>query len=488
MANRIKTRRRAAVIFAGIFLLALPAAVYAQPTNFTYSYDFWGEQIASPDAYFVSAFILGSELGVGDFSDPQGLFVKENRIYVADSGNNRIVVLEAREGGEHVALNVVYYVMIDGQQSRFSYPMDIFESRAGFIYIADTNNRRVLRLDSNWNYVSSITRPDDESFEAHWEFRPGKLVVDFSNRIFVQAVGVNRGLMEFDNRGNFVGYMGANRVQVSIVDRIWRVLSTQEQIARQLLFVPTEYNNVTLDRSGFIFVTSAIGDVEPVRRLNAMGQDILIRNGHTDPIGDLVWGSAGGRIGPSRFIDVAAFPNDSFACFDATRGRIFVYDFQGNLLYAFGGWGNRQGHFEFPVALASMGFTLFALDARHAAITRFDLTLYGQLINDALGEFRAGRYEASAEIWRDVLRMNGNFELAYVGIARAALRQGEYRTAMRYFRLMNHREGFSRAFQRYRMQWVESNLQWMLLALAVAVLVPKAVKAGIKTVREIKAA
>jgi len=480
-----------AALCACAFLIAVwlaPVRGHAQPTNFTYNYDFWGEQVASPDAYFVSAFILGSELGVGDFRDPQGLFIRENRIYVADSGNNRIVLLEAREGGEHVALETVYYVVIDGEPSHFNRPEDVFESRAGFLYIADTNNNRVLRLDRNWNYVSSITRPYDESFEAHWVFRPGNIVVDFSNRVFVQAHGINRGLMEFDTRGNFVGYMGANRVQVSMVDRVWRMLSTQEQRARQLLFIPTEYNNVTLDRSGFIFATSSTGDVDPVRRLNAMGQDILIRNGHTDPIGDIVWGNAAGISGPSRFIDVATFPNDSFAAFDRTRGRIFVYDFQGNLLYAFGGRGDRRGHFTMPTALDSMGFSLFALDSRTAAITRFDLTLYGQYVNNALYEYRRGRYDRSAEIWQEVLRMNGNFELAYVGIARAALRQGDYRTAMRYFRLMHHREGFSRAFQRYRMQWVEDNLWIILLALGVLIVVPKAVRFGAKTYREIKEA
>jgi len=469
-------------------VVALPRAS-AQATNFTYNYDFWGEQVASPDAYFVSAFILGSELGIGDFRDPQGLFIRENRIYVVDTGNNRIVLLEALEGGEHAVVEVVYHVVIDGEPSHFNRPEDIFESRSGFLYIADTNNHRVIRVDRDWNYQFSITRPYDESFEAHWEFRPGNVVVDFSNRIFVQAHGINRGLMEFDNRGNFVGYMGASRVQVTLVDRVWRMLSTQEQRAQQLLFVPTEYNNVTLDRSGFIFVTSAAGgQIDPVRRLNAMGQDILIRNGHTPPVGDIVWGNAGGISGPSRFIDVATFPNDSFACFDRVRGRIFVYDFQGNLLYAFGSVGSRQGHFVQPVALASMGFSLFALDSRTAAVTRFDLTLYGQLINNALSEYRAGRYDSSAAIWQDVLRMNGNFELAYVGIARAALRQGDYRTAMRYFRLVHHRQGFSRAFQRYRMQWVEDNLWLMLLIPAVVIVGYKGGSFAKKLAREIKEA
>jgi hypothetical protein len=398
------------------------------------------------------------------------------------------LLIEVNEKGEHVVTKAVSSVVIDGEESPFSYPMDIFENSDGSLYIADTNNKRVLILDRDWNYISSITRPNDESLDVFIEFQPLKLVVDFANRIFVQVRNVNKGLMEFDSSGEFTGYMGANRVEFDMVDYIWKLISTQAQRERLDLFVPTEYNNIFLDHEGFIYVTKSTEDVEPVRRLNAMGQDILIRNGYEDIVGDISYGIAGGVSGPSRFIDVCAFDNDSFACFDRTRGRIFIYDFQGNLLYAFGGVGNREGAFMLPVAIDCMGYALYALDSRAAALTRFDLTSYGVKINDALSEYRAGRYEASAEIWEDVLKMNGNYDLAYIGIGRAALRQGDYRTAMKYFELKHYRAGYGKAFQLYRKQWMEDNLWKILLVLGVIIFVPVIVKRSIKLAREIREA
>jgi tetratricopeptide (TPR) repeat protein len=469
-------------------LLIFNFSLYAEPSNYTYNYDFWAEQVASPDPYRVSAYILGSTLGIGNFREPQGLFVRENRVYICDSGNNRIVLLEVGEDGEHTLVSVVSSVVIDGAESPFKYPMDIFENRDGFLYIADTENHRVLKLDREWNYVGAILQPDDESIEEYTEFIPVKLIVDFANRLFVQARNVNKGLMEFDSRGVFAGYMGANKVHVNIVDYIWKMLSSQAQRARMDLFIPTEYSNLSLDHEGFVYVTNSSGQTDPVRRLNAMGQDILIRNGYEKPMGDLAYGNAAGVSGRSRFIDVAAMPNDSYACFDRTRGRIFMYDFQGNLLYAFGGLGNREGSFLLPSAIETMGDSLYALDSRSSALTRFELTGYGEKIYLALNEYKAGRYESSAEVWEEVLKMNGNYDLAYIGIGRAALRQGDYLKAMKYYKLKHYQKGYGKAFQLYRKQWMEINLWKILLILGLALLVPPVVKFAVKTGREIREA
>jgi len=471
-----------------LFTFVLSLSLHADPTNYTYNYDFWREQVASPDAYRVGAYILGTTLGVGHFRDPQGLFIRDNRIYICDSGNNRIIKVEVQNDGEHRVTAVVNSVMINGVRSSFSRPMDIFENTDGTLYIADTNNNRVLVLDNNWNYIHAIYRPDDESLDDFTDFLPVKLVVDFANRIFVQASNVNKGLMEFDSRWEFSGYMGANKVHVNPIDYLWKLISTQEQRGRMTLFIPTEYSNIAIDNDGFIYVTNATGQIDPVRRLNAMGQDILIRNGYERPVGDLAVGIAAGISGRSIFIDVVAFDNDSYACFDRNRGRIFLYDFQGNLLYAFGGRGNREGKFEMPTALDRMGTSLYALDSRTGALTRFDLTGYGELINRALDEYRAGRYESSAAVWEEVIKMNGNYDLAYIGIGRAALRQGEYEKAMRYYKLKHHREGYGKAFQLYRKQWTEENLWWMLIILGVLIFLPVAIKFSIKTIKEIKEA
>jgi hypothetical protein len=468
-----------------IIFISLGTVAYAQPTNYTYNYDFWREQVASPDAYHVTGYLLGSALGIGNFRDPQGLFIRDDRIYICDSGNNRIVLLSAREDGEHQLVSIIDSVLIDGQKSPLSYPMDVFECPKGFLYITDTNNQRVLKTDRNLNCLLTITRPDDESMGEFVEFLPLKLVVDFADRIFVQARNVNKGLMEFDGQGVFTGYVGANKVKVNIVDYVWKLLSTQRQKERMDLFIPTEYNNLCLDSDGFIYVTNSSGQADPVRRLNAMGQDILIRNGYEEPVGDIAYGNAGGISGPSRFVDVVAMSNESYACLDRVRGRVFLYDFQGNLLYAFGGVGNREGCFLQPVALDKMGYSLYVLDSRSCALTRFGLTGYGEKINEALSEYQAGRYESSAAVWDEVLKMNGNYDLAYIGIGRAALRQGEYQKAMRYYKLKHDRKGYGKAFQLYRKQWMEINLWKILVVLAIIGFGPPLVRLALQIRREV---
>jgi tetratricopeptide (TPR) repeat protein len=461
-------------------------SLYAQPTNYTYNYDFWNEQVASPDAYRVGAYIVGTSINAGNFRDPQGLYIRDNRIYICDSGNNRIVLIEAQEDGRHTFVSSVSSVIINGEESPFNYPMDIFEARDGYLYVTDTNNHRILKLDSSWNYIYSVNKPEDETIGASTEFLPVKIIVDFANRVFVQARNINKGLLEFDSRGEFAGYIGANKVKVSMIDYFWKLIATQAQKERMDLFIPTEYSNIALDNDGFIYVTNSSGQTDPIRRLNAMGQDILIRNGYEDPEGDLAYGNAAGITGRSRFVDVVAFDNDSYACFDRVRGRIFMYDFQGNLLYAFGGIGNREGCFLLPVAIDKMGYSVYALDSRAASLTRFDLTGYGEKVNLALSEYRVGRYESSALIWEEVLKMNGNYDLAYIGIGRAALRQGDYQKAMKYYKLKHYREGYGKAFQLYRKQWMEENLWKILLVLGFLIFLPPVIRFIIKTVKEIR--
>jgi len=141
--------------------------------------------------------------------------------------------------------------------------------------------------------------------------------------------------------------------------------------------------------------------------------------------------------------------------------------------------------FMLPVAVDSMGFALYALDAQTNAVTRFDLTEYGALINEALILYQRGQYDASAEAWQEVLRVNGNFGRAYVGIARALLRQGYYRDAMRYFRINDDFRGYGRAFGFYRRQWMEDNFWIFVLVIGTLIIVPPVVKFARRIRREV---
>jgi hypothetical protein len=466
------------------------------PSNYTYTYNEWNVPVPSPDAYRVTAFLLGADFeidgeSIGHFNRPQDLAVFNDLVYIADTYNNRIVVLRAFEDATHELVQIITHVYINGQPSTFSRPYGIFvsdwPSTRGNIWVADTQNQRILQFDQHLNVVNEILQPTDLTLiDEDFSFLPRKIAVDFSGRLFAQVLHVNRGLMEFTDTGEFVGYMGAPPVLVSFTEQLWRMISFRGQRERRIQWVPVEYNNVHVDREGFVFVTNSAMGVDPVRRLNILGDDVMIRNGLTDPLGDLWWGNAAMMSGPSAFIDVTSLPNNSFVVFDATRGRLFSYCSQGHLLYAWGGPGFREGFFSLPTALDSMDFTLYALDAGTGAVTRFDLTEYGTLINLGLHYYHRGLYDESAEAWQEVLRMNGNFGMAYIGIARAYLRQGYYRDAMYYFRLQRDAFNYGRAFSFYRRDWVERNFWMFAVGVGALIIIPPVIKKGISLRREMK--
>ena len=292
--------------------------------------------------------------------------------------------------------------------------------------------------------------------------------------------------MKYEYDGSFQGFFGANEVIYNVTDLIWKKIATRAQKEQMVLFVPVEYSNCYMDREGFIFaVTKTFDDwdllddrAKPIRRLNAQGKDILVKN-WDPPIGDLEWGNAAGISDPSKLADITVLEDDVYLALDESRGRIFAYDNQGRLLFAFGGRGNIDGFFRKPAAIEHIGKDLFVLDTMNASITVFTPTDYGKLIYQATEQYSCGEYDASAASWEKVLEYNGNFDLAYVGLAKAYLRQKKYKKAMDYAKVKRDRRDYSKAFKYYRKEWIEANIGWMtgiVIALIVISLVVKVVK------------
>jgi tetratricopeptide (TPR) repeat protein len=277
-----------------------------------------------------------------------------------------------------------------------------------------------------------------------------------------------------------------------MAEYIWkRYFQTKEQRAQTESFVPTEYENIYIDSEGFIYATNIVfseydlksDSAKPIRRLNSLGNDILIKNDRFPPIGDLWWVEQGSEgSGPSKFVDITVMNNDIYVALDRTRGRLFGYDSQGVLLWAFGTKGNVEGAFTGAISIEHMGYDLLVMDQLENSITLFQTTEYGQTIYDASEAYLRGEYDESAELWRNVLKMNANYPLAFRGIGRAILRQNQYEQAMDYFKLAHDRQNYGRAFKLYRKEWVEANIGWILLIVGAALLIPL----GIGRVRRMK--
>ena len=346
---------------------------------------------------------------------------------------------------------------------------------------ADTNNGRVVMVDKDLNFIKEFTKPSDATFDQSLSFMPNKIVVDVSGRVFVLATNVNKGLVKFETDTSFTGFVGANKVSYNFVEYVWKTyFMTKEQRAQQASFVPTEYHNIYIDPESFIYATNTVFSeydllydvAQPIRRLNGIGNDILIKNDRYPPIGELYWVEGSVPMGPSKLVDITVLENDIYVAVDQTRGRLFGYDSQGVMLWAFGTTGSSEGAFNSVVSIEHMGRDLFVLDQNGGSITVFTTTEYGDMIYNAIDGYLKGDYDGSALLWEEVLKLNANYNMAFIGIGRSLMRQENYEEAMEYFKMANDRDNYGRAFRFYRKVWVEENVWWMILLIAAVLIIP----------------
>ena len=453
-------------------------------TSYSYNYDYWGDVQMTPDPYRVLTVIDSSSLGLEQLdnlsiNNPQGLFARGGDVYVADTGNNRILQLHL--DGEKVTLTRIITEISGAEPATLNGPTDLFADEEGNIYIADYNNHRVIMANKDLNLMKEFRKPTDATFNQSSEFLPSKIAVDVAGRVYVLATNVNKGFMKYESDTSFTGYIGANPVKIDMADYIWkRYFMSREQRAASESFVPTEYENLYIDEKGFIYATNTVfsewelksDTAKPIRRLNGVGNDILIKNDRYPPIGDLYWKSESIQYGPSKLTDITALDNEIYVAVDKIRGRLFGYDSQGVMLWAFGTKGNADGAFNRPTALDHIGYDLLVLDGLKNSVTVFTPTEYGQLIYDATDTYLDGDYDRSAELWQEVMKLNANYPLAFRGLGRSMLRQEKYLEAMDYFERAHDRDDYGRAFKQYRKIWIEKNVLWVVLILAVLLLIP----------------
>jgi len=430
----------------------------------SYNYSFWGLTVASPAAYVATDLYSGKSLGVGTFKEPSDLHVtRDNQIYVLDSGNNRIVILDE---SFHV-LEVIETFKREGETDTFSNPQGIFVTDNNHVIVADTGNKRVVHLDQNFNLVKILEAPESELLTSTFQFQPVRVVMDEAQRIYVMAIGVFDGFMEFNAEGVFTSFIGANRVYVDPVEYFWKRLSTKAQRSQMVMFTPTEFTNLDIDDEGFIYATNGDNWGDNIKKLNAQGNDILRRTGYYSPQGDIRYTADTGR---SRMIDIDVTDSEIYSVLDAKRGRVFTYSGDGHFMYVFGGIGNQLGEFNTPTAIDRVGDDFIVLDKALGEITLFRTTEYGRTLNEAVRSYYRGQEEAAFDLFSQTINMNANLEFAYAGIGKALLRQGDYDESMKQFKRSMDQANYSKAFLLFRKQVMREHFATIMTVIVVLII------------------
>ncbi len=527
----MKHRRLTALLLMLLLCAALGASSFALVPHRGYSYDNNGIATAAPIPYSFEQEVNGVDYGIGAFTSAADLFVdQDDNIYVLDGKNARVCIFDSDlelvriigSAGEGVVGSEISY---QGENVTFNAPSGLFVYEhfdKKLLYVADTGNARIVRFDmlGELDKKGSVeeacqpiaaetiyTKPAIDLINENAAYKPLKLVVDRAERMHVVCQTINRGIVKLNPDGSFNSFYGAPEVSYELIEKFWRLISTNEQLARMEHFVPTEYNNIAMDPEGFVWVvTKTIADRyihdsmktdyddtagrqehAPVKKINSYGTDITSRTGTYPPVGDIAsvtieYERAGSGVnvlaqmqvlcGTSAFEDITV---DEYGCYyimDSLRHKVFCYDCDGNLLFQFANDGTQFGTFKNPVAIGTFqDDKVIVLDSIDASLMIFKPTDYGARILAAVRAYQQGEYQQSEDLWQEVLKMNSNNMLAYSGVGKALYRSGEYRAAMRYFTIAKNVEYYSKALEEYLHELIGNKFTVVFLVIVGIVLV-----------------
>lgn len=452
------------LVLIAIMLLWPEPSVLAAPYE-GYNYNSKGEPTPAPLPYLPEAEYSGEQLGVGGFTNPEDFYITDSGdIYIADTGNNRIVQLNK----DFQLVKIISHFILLEKEEGFNRPAGITVGNNGNLFIADTGNARIVELDADGKFVRIIGAPQHNVIPEGFRYVPIKLAVDAAGRIYVVGQGSFEGILEFDTAGRFKGFLGVNKVVFNWVDLFWKRVMTKEQQAQMILFIPMEFNSVALDQDGFLLATSKSSTTESIKRLNPSGIDVLRRQGYFVPSGDVDTANTGTASGASTIVAATSDESGMYSILDSKRGRIFTYDRDGNLLYQFGLIGDQIGNFKVPIQISMMGERVVVLDYGSNQLIVFGPTRYGGAIRQAVIESDLGNREQSVAAWDEVLKLNSNLEIAWLSRGRAELQQGNNLAAMQHFKTGMHQQYYSRAFERFRKEFVWDNFNSIMLGLVIA--------------------
>ena len=142
-------------------------------------------------------------IGQGQFNLPRGVSVDSvnNKVYVADTFNNRIVRFDSGSGGTTFGANLQAFGSQGAGINRFSFPWDIsVDFTNNKVYVADPNNYRIVRFDSG---------SGGTTFGANWQSigSYGSGINQFNSSYYVSVDSVNNKVYVSDsNNSRFVSF------------------------------------------------------------------------------------------------------------------------------------------------------------------------------------------------------------------------------------------------------------------------------------------
>lgn len=463
-------KRLMATVFC-IVILITAASVSSSAATFVpylgYEYNQEEESVPAPVGYEPEFISFGSDMGAGDLKEPKDICFYNDELYILDSGNSRIVVTDrdlklSRIIGElNFKSEIINYTGAEG----------LFVCHNGNILIADTASGRIIETDNNGEVLNLLTKPDTPMISEDLVYSVKKVIRDYNGVTYALVDGINEGAVTYMNDGSFGGFFAMNTVKQTaeaLLNYVWKRFMTEEQIRNSANASPSSITNFDLAEKSFIYtVTQSSEGESSVRLLNFKGSNLETEN----EFGDLEWDRKIKGSVSTAFCDVDVDGDNYVYLLDSSRGRVFVYSEEGRLITIFGGMGEKMGNFLSASAIETNKDRVYVLDTARNGITVFRENEYVSTVKTAQNLLDEGKYAESKEYWEKVLTLNANSTVAYYGIGLALDEAGQYKEALRYFKLAYSNKGYSNAFKEVRKEIIKDNFVLLIFGAAALIVI-----------------
>lgn len=423
-------------------LSAAPQTSYGVPYQ-TYTLDAQKRFIPTQTAYLpVGTF--GKTLGL---LNPEDIFVYENKFYIADSGNKRIVVTSL----DGTLDQIIHF-------SEFKLPTGVFV-KDNYVYVADKTAKSVFKIDLlTETIVQTIIKPTSPIYGQQNDFVPIKVAVDSSDSIYIVGEGSTSGIIQMNYAGEFVGYLGINTVTLSLRRILYSIFVKDSELAQSLPASPT---NVALGQKGSILTTN-VNVGETFKRLNISGKNTLLP----------------GTVYPSSSLSDIYMNHENYIYMVSDNGDVFEYDSNGNMLFFFT---TKDSQLTQALGLTSQPKgvvtdevgNVYILDKGYNAVHVYQRTVFVDLVHEAVTLYNDGKYVESKPIWEEIIRQNASFALAHSALGAALLKEGRYEEALQEYYDAKDYEGYSTSYWEIRNVAIQENLVPFVLIVLGSVIVLK---------------
>lgn len=434
-----------AIVVMALACFSLPTDAGNEITNEPYEtriVGLEGNLVASSMAYEgINVLNLG-------FNDPEDIFIdNDDIVYIADKGN-KVVYRYNPNTSEVVEIG----------KGTLASPTGVCVDGNGHIYVADSENKKVFIFDEQFRLTRAIGRPMEPLFGETSLYTPTKVSVDRAGNMYITSTGNANGVIQINNDGTFVGYFGRNTTTVTFDLLFKRLFASEED--REILYslAPKATTNVAIDNKNIVYtivdgVSSGSLKKFNINGTNLVGTDLMYSDGFKD----------------------LAVDNEGYiyTVSDDSTGVVTVRDKDANILFTFGNTTTgsmSMGHFDEAcgIDVDSEG-NIWVLDGTGKNLQVFTRTKFATTVMEAMNLYNAGEYELAEKAYHNIIAQNSSFVQAYIGLGNIAQRNQDYELARDYFKIANHKTGYSDAFWEIRDNWLGDNLVWIAIVLVVLV-------------------